>query len=141
MSTQTPTQGHDTGLPDETEDLILVHYRAWIAARTVWYELSDLPGNGNWDTPEIKAFEQAERAARAAMLATPAQTNAGLAALVHIAWDADGPVVVPSHPDYEAQMQDDERQPLLALWRSLTGQERPPVRPGVDFQVRKQDTL
>ena len=137
MIMQTPLSGQAEGLSDETEDPILVHYRAWIAARTVWYELSDLPSNGNWDSPEIKAFEQAEGAARAAMLAVPARSKSGLAALVHLAWDDNGPSVLPSHPEYEAQCQEHEKQPILALWRSLTGEARPPERPGVDFQASK----
>lgn len=107
---------------------LLHHYRLWVQARRDWYRLSDLPGNENWDTPEMVDATRREDEAFEAIMATPAQTMEGIAVLAALVWDANGPTAYEHHPEYAEQAAYYENRPTLALWRSATGRnDHPPV--------------
>ena len=107
---------------------LLHHYHLWAQAKRDWYRLSDLPGNENWDTPEMVEATRREDEAFAAMMATPARTMEGMAVLVALMWDVNRPDVAVSHPDYDAQADHYQNRPIMALWRSVTGRsDYPPL--------------
>lgn len=110
----------------DDEDPILPHYREWVAAKIEWWRWYDAPGNGNFDFPETLEAERREDAAFDAMMETPATTMEGVAALAHVLWNVAGPSAPEDSPAFVEQCTCYQFQPLLAIWRSVTGQDGVP---------------
>jgi hypothetical protein len=96
-------------------DPILEHYREWLAARAEWKRVSYLPGNENFDLPESIEADKREDAALSALLEHTPVTLEGMAALVHVLWYLDDPVI--GDPDLESHV----AKATLGLWRATTG--------------------
>lgn len=113
-----------TALPAtaSTFDPILPLYREWRAARAEWLRLWDLPGNGNWDFPESIAAEKRENAAYDAMIDLTPVSSEGIAALAHVLWATEGPIVHQSSPDFPEQCDQPGNKLIRAIWRAAGGQ-------------------
>ena len=107
----------------QIEDSILPIYREWLAARAEWYELSDLPGNEDWEWPESKAAENREWAAFEAMLETRPTTMEGVAALAAALWAWEGPCWKPSSPEYSEALDDTTNRLIAAIWKASSGSD------------------
>lgn len=108
---------------DEPKDPILDIYRQWADARANWLRLAALPENGNFDMPEsLEAAEQKQAAFSKMIEMTPIST-AGIAALVHVLWDLEGPCVSPEHENYQEQVNAPNCKLMLAVWRAAVGQK------------------
>lgn len=113
----------------EPEDPILPLYREWMAARIEWCRLSDLPGNGNWDSPESIAAEAREDAAFSAMVDMTPTGMAGIAALAVVLWDWSGPCSVPlDEAAFREQCDEPSNKLILAIWRAASGRNGLPPR-------------
>lgn len=107
----------------EDEDPILPIYRQWVAARKEWYRSIDLPENDKWDMPESKAAEAIENDAFWAMIDMTPTSMAGIAALIHVLWDLDGPGVPADSEDFLGRVDDPPCKLMAAIWRGASGQQ------------------
>ena len=107
----------------EGEDPILPLYRQWVTARKEWYRYVDLPGNGNWDAPESKAASDQEDAAFWAMINMTPTSMAGIAALIHVLWDLDGPSGPTDSEEYLENADHPNCKLMRAIWRGASGQQ------------------
>ncbi len=107
----------------EDEDPILPIYRRRVAARKEWYRYIDLPENDKWDMPESKAAEAIERAAERAMIDMTPTSMAGIAALIHVLWDMEGPRAPADSEDFLGQADDPPCKLMTAIWRGASGQQ------------------
>ena len=105
----------------ETEDPILPLYRQWVAARNEWYRCADIPGNGNCDMPESKAAEAQGDAAFWAMIEMTPSSMEGIAALIHVLWDLDGPSVTTDCEEYDELADRPNCKLMRAIWRGASG--------------------
>lgn len=140
-STHVPRRGFHKAIPatsaaliaptvaqlSEDEDPILPLYRQWIEARLEWLRWADFPGNGNWDMAESKAAEAQEDAALFAMTDITPISLAGIAALIHVLWDIDGPARAPENEDYEDEIRAPNYKLMLAIWRATSGRADVPM--------------
>lgn len=121
-----PVAGAAVAIPPlalaEEEDPILPLYRQWVAARREWYRYADLPDNGNWDMPESQVASDQEDAAFAAMIELTPSSMAGIAALMHVLWDLEGPVVASDSEEYLEHAGRPNCKLMLAIWRAASGQ-------------------
>lgn len=63
---------------------------AWLHAREQWEQAAELPGAGNFDTPECEFWLSEMDRHVAAIEATPVQTQQDAAAMIRFIWiDAD----------------------------------------------------
>lgn len=105
-------------------DPILPLYQEWRAARATWYELADLPENGNWDMPESLDAEAREYAAFDAMLETLPTTPAGFAALIDVLWAVAAPDLIgDQHVQFAERLDEPANKLMIALWRATSGHE------------------
>ena len=118
----------------ETEDPILPLYRQWVAARKEWCRYADLPESGNWDMPETKAAESKEDAAFWAMIEMTPISMAGIAALIHVLWDLDGPSVVSDHENYSELSDHPNCKLMRAIWRGASGRNGLPPNSKMEMQ-------
>lgn len=106
----------------EAEDPVLPLYRQWTEARANWRRLAALPGNGNFDTPESKVEEEAEHTAFLALIELTPTSPAGIAALAHVLWDLEGPVVPQDHDEFAALADKPSCKLIHAIWRASSGE-------------------
>jgi hypothetical protein len=106
----------------EAEDPVLPLYRRWATARIEWYRWADVPGNGNWDFPGSIAAEDEVDAAFWAMIDTTPTTLAGIAALIVVLWDIDGPGSMDGSSEYFEELQRPRNRLKTSIWRGATGQ-------------------
>lgn len=105
-------------------DPILPLYQEWRAARATWYELADLPENGNWDMPESLDAEAREEQAFTKMIETLPTTQAGLAALVDVLWSVAAPDLIgDQHVHYAERLEEPANKLMIRLWRATSGHE------------------
>lgn len=108
--------------PAETPDPVVVAYRQWLAARREWRELSDLPGNGNWDDPRSIDAEKREDSAVERMFQATPTTLEGIGALAAVAWSEFRPQTLDPE-EFKRRANAQDCQVVLAIWRACTGQE------------------
>ncbi|WP_133119887.1 hypothetical protein [Pseudooceanicola lipolyticus] len=111
----------------EPDDPVLPHYRAWLAARADWLRAAELPGNGNLEHPDSREAELREQQALELMIETPPTSLAGIAALVFIFWDWEGPSSL-NAARFEEECQLLPNKLLLAIWKATSGQNGAPER-------------
>lgn len=107
---------------DGARDPLVALYREWLDARRKWRELSDLPGNENWDDPRSLAAEAREYAAEDQMLAVAPTSLEGIAALAALAWFYARPLCTDPEEFAERAKSQDSRA-LMAIWRACTGRD------------------
>jgi hypothetical protein len=130
LLTALPASGVALALPavamaDQPDPLVPL-YREWLDARREWRELSDLPGNGDFDDPRSLAAEARESAAEEAMLTLKPTSLEGIGALAALAWV----YVSPSNTDpgeFAELAQSYDCRAVIALWKACTGNEGYPV--------------
>ena len=109
----------------EPEDPILPLYREWWAARREWYRYAFLPGNGNFDRPESVAADARIDAAFYAMLETTPTTMEGIAALITVWWNLEGPMVLDGE-EYRKACNEPGNKLIRAIYRAASGTDRNP---------------
>ncbi|NDV52154.1 hypothetical protein [Salipiger sp. PrR003] len=111
-----------------TEDPILPHYRAWLAAREDWRRASMVPGNEDFDSPESLDADEREFAAEDRMLDTVPTSKEGLAAVAHLMWVHLGPAALKGSENYEDQFNALPARMARAIWAFATdGAPMPPT--------------
>ena len=130
LLTALPASGVALALPvaakaDHSDPLVPL-YHEWLDARRTWRELSDLPGNGNWDDPRSLEAEAREDAAENSMLTLKPTSLEGIAALAALAWVYVGPGTT-NPEEFADQAQAYECQAVMAIWRACTGQDGYPT--------------
>lgn len=108
--------------PADAPDPVVVAYGAWLAARREWRELSELPGNGNFDDPRSLAADERERVAMFAMLQNEPTSLEGIGALAALLWNEI------SHGCTDANQLKDhlnyiECLTVEAIWKACTGRD------------------
>ena len=108
------------------EDPIMPLYRQWVQARKEWFRLSELPENADSDSAEMVAAEEVEEQAFWAISRMKPVSMKGMAAVMHLLWDLDGPYAIFDSEKYESQLDEPSNRLMLALWQSMTGHVTPP---------------
>lgn len=106
--------------PAATPDPVVVAYDEWLSARREWRELSELPGNEDWDDPRSLAADERERVAMFAMLQNEPTSLEGIGALAALLWrdishGCTEPDEIKDHPNYI------ECLTVEAIWKACTG--------------------
>lgn len=114
------------------EDPIIPLYQQWVQARKEWYVLSELPEHEDWNTPEICALQDLEDKAFWAMIDMTPSSMEGIAALVHVLWDLEGPAALPEFENYPEQANEPKCKLMRGLWRASVGRDELPP----DAQMR-----
>lgn len=107
-------------------DPVVMLYREWLEIRREWRELTDLPGNGNFDDPRSLAAEAREDAAAEQMMRLKPTSLEGVAAMAALAWA----YIEPGHLDpkeYQKGIQTNDCRAVLAIWKACTGKDGYPV--------------
>lgn len=107
------------GASASPSDPILPLYREWLDARAEWKRVSYLPGNENFDLPESVEADKRENAALAALVEATPTTLEGMAALIHVLWYFEDPIIGETDPE------DPVKKAILGLWRATTGTAMP----------------
>lgn len=117
-----------TAVSSSPSDPILKHYDEWLSAKNEWERLSNIPGNEDWEWPEsIEAEKRADAALDAIIELTPSSLE-GIAAMTHILWYLEGPVMRPGTPDHDEELTWKGNRAMLAIWRAASGKAgTPPV--------------
>jgi hypothetical protein len=108
--------------PAATPDPVVVAYQEWLAARREWRELSELPGNEDFDDPRSLAADEHERVAMFAMLQNDPTSLEGIGALAALLWSdishgCTDPSQFKHHPNFI------ECLTVEAIWKACTGQD------------------
>jgi hypothetical protein len=123
-----PVSGVALALPGgasaAASDPVLPVYREWLEARRLWWELSQLPENGNFDDPRSIAAMERETAAENLMVTLTPTSLEGVAALAAVAWVYLDPGNVEK---YDEGAQSFECSVVLAIWRACTGLDGLPI--------------
>lgn len=110
-----------------TDDPILPLYQEWRAARAEWFRHYDLPGNGNWDSPESMAAANRETRAFYAMADMTPVSMEGIALLACVLWDAEGPASL-NDDVYAEECRTPKNRLIASIWRAASGQSGLPPR-------------
>lgn len=102
-------------------DPILEHYKEWLGATAEWNRLSSMPGNEDWKWPASIEAERKADAALDAMVELTPSSLAGIAAMAHILWVLEGPVMAPGGEDHAEEMTWKGNRAILAIWQAATG--------------------
>lgn len=130
LMTALPASGAALALPgvamaDQPDPLVPLYYE-WLDARRTWREMSELPGNEDWDDPRSVAAEARESAAAEQMLALKPKSLEGIAALAALAWVYIEPGA--TDPDeYSGNVQFMDCRTIQAIWKACTGKDGFPV--------------
>lgn len=107
-------------------DPVVSLYREWLAARAEWNALSNMPGNEDFDWPESIAAEDRAFELMFKMVELTPTTIEGIAAMMHILWDLEGPALRPDQPEYDEEMTEPGNKAMFAIWRAASSQAGPP---------------
>jgi hypothetical protein len=107
-------------------DPVLPVYREWLEARRLWWELSQLPENGDFDDPRSVAAMERETAAEDLMVTLTPTSIEGIAALAAVAWVYADPGITDTET-YDEHARSFECALALAIWRACTGLEGYPI--------------
>lgn len=108
-----------------SDDPIVPLYRKWLALRSKWRMLSDIPqadGSDPTDSPECKAAYACEWDLFEELAGAEPVSLEGLAALAHVLWIMAGPVSLPGSPDFKEQCAKPENRIIAAIWRAASGE-------------------
>lgn len=95
-------------------DPILVPYQQWLGARRDWLAHEESAAL------RVLAEEREDEAFATLVNATPTSME-GIAALIHVLWDMEGPSVNPDHDAYLEQADDPALKLIAAIWRAASG--------------------
>jgi hypothetical protein len=107
---------------------LLMVYDRWAKARDEWEALSVLPGNENFDSPEMRDAEVREHDAFLALIEMTPTNMAEIAAPAHVLWEHDGPASQDGRVDYLEEAAFPENRLMAAIWRGASGRDGLPQR-------------
>lgn len=117
------------------QDPILPLYRQWCEARQVWFALSDLEGNEDWDHPTSEAADERESAAFFAMIEMTPISPEGIAALAHVLWATKGPDSAFGSENWKAECKWPGNKLIRGIWRAASGFNGLPPHPAEGVQA------